>query len=55
MLEIVAPRHGASGDNAAYVTETHDHLAAMGVRDADLEWLTERLRDGEVASMGSSS
>ncbi len=55
MLEIVRRGAGTSGVNAAYVTETHDHLAEMGVRDADLEWLTERLRDERVASMGSSS
>ena len=48
MLDIVRAGAGASGDNRAYVTETHDHLLAMGVRDADLEWLTERLR-GERA------
>ena len=30
--------------NAAYVTETCDHLLAIGVRDRDLEWLTARLR-----------
>jgi len=45
MLEIVQQGVGSSGVNGAYVTETHDHLAEMGVRDADLEWLTERLRD----------
>ena len=44
MLAVVRAGHGQSGDNAAYVTETHDHLAAIGVHDADLEWLTERLR-----------
>ncbi len=40
MLERVRAGAGASGDNAAYVTETCDHLLAIGVRDRDLEWLT---------------
>ena len=44
MLERVRNGSGASGDNAAYVTETHDHLIAIGVRDGDLEWLAARLR-----------
>jgi cation transport protein ChaC len=44
MLERVRNGSGASGDNAAYVTETHDHLLAIGVRDGDLEWLAVRLR-----------
>ena len=44
MLAVVRAGRGQSGDNAAYVTETHDHLAAIGVRDSELEWLAERLR-----------
>ncbi len=44
MLERVRAGKGASGDNAAYVTETHDHLLAIGVRDGDLEWLAACLR-----------
>ena len=44
MLAIVQEGHGQSGDNAAYVIETHDHLAAIGVHDSDLEWLAVRLR-----------
>ena len=44
MLERVRAGAGASGDNAAYVTETCDHLLAIGVRDRDLQWLTARLR-----------
>ena len=48
MLAIVRAGHGQSGDNAAYVTETHDHLAAIGVHDSDLEWLSARLR-GETS------
>ncbi len=44
MLGIVRAARGQSGENAVYVLETHDHLAAIGVRDGDLEWLAERLR-----------
>jgi cation transport protein ChaC len=44
MLAIVRAGHGQSGDNAAYVTETQDHLAAIGVHDSELEWLSARLR-----------
>ena len=44
MLGIVRAARGQSGENAVYVLETHDHLAAIGVRDRDLEWLAERLR-----------
>ena len=39
MLGIVRAAHGQSGQNAEYVIETHDHLAAIGVRDRDLEGL----------------
>lgn len=46
MLGIVRAGRGQSGENAAYVLETHDHLAAIGVCDRDLEWLAERLRAG---------
>ncbi len=45
MLAIVRAGRGQSGDNAAYVIETHDHLVAIGVRDSELEWLARRLRD----------
>ncbi|RBP16163.1 cation transport protein ChaC [Roseiarcus fermentans] len=44
MLAVVRAGRGQSGDNAAYVTETRDHLAAIGVHDSELEWLAERLR-----------
>jgi cation transport protein ChaC len=45
MLAVVRAGVGKSGENAAYVTETRDHLLAIGVRDPDLEWLAARLRD----------
>ena len=44
MLAIVRAGQGKTGDNASYVTETHDHLLSIGVRDSDLEWLRARLR-----------
>ena len=44
MLGLVCAGAGVSGDNAAYITETHDHLLALGVRDPDLEWLAANLR-----------
>jgi glutathione-specific gamma-glutamylcyclotransferase len=47
MLERVRAGVGQSGRNADYVTETYDHLVAIGVRDGDLEWLSARLRGAE--------
>ena len=44
MLEYVRAGRGKSGDNAQYILETNDHLLALGVRDPDLEWLSEKLR-----------
>jgi cation transport protein ChaC len=44
MLEYVRAGKGRSGDNAEYILETNDHLLALGVRDADLEWLSAKLR-----------
>ena len=49
MLAIVRAGRGQSGDNAAYVTETQDHLGEIGVRDGELEWLAERLREETAA------
>ena len=43
-LKLVREGWGKSGRNADYVTETHDHLAAMGVRDPELEWLSGKLK-----------
>ena len=47
MLELVRSGMGASGKNADYVTETNDHLIAIGVRDPDLEWLSANLGEAE--------
>jgi cation transport protein ChaC len=51
MLELVRAGVGRSGDNAAYVTETYDHLLAIGVRDRDLEWLSAKLRGAASSPM----
>ena len=48
MLELVRAGTGQSGDNAAYVTETYDHLFAIGVRDRELEWLSAELRSASL-------
>jgi glutathione-specific gamma-glutamylcyclotransferase len=47
MLKLVRSGMGASGKNADYVTETNDHLIAIGVRDPDLEWLSAKLGEAE--------
>ena len=44
-LAIVAGAEGGSGPNAEYVLNTVQHLAQLGVRDARLQWLAERLRE----------
>ena len=43
LLAIVRLGVGQSGANPEYVRNTHDHLLEMGVRDAQLQWLVERL------------
>jgi cation transport protein ChaC len=52
MLGLIRAGRGQSGENAIYVLETHDHLAAIGVRDRDLEWLAERLRGARGGRTG---
>jgi cation transport protein ChaC len=43
-FSIVADAHGQSGDNRAYVINTASHLAALGMADALLDRLAERLK-----------
>ena len=43
LLAMVRQGVGQSGANPEYVRNTHDHLLEMGVRDAQLQWLVERL------------
>jgi len=47
LLEQIRGRVGKSGGNAEYVLNTVRHMKSLGVRDAVLEWLAERL-EGEV-------
>ena len=42
-LGLVASRTGEGGSNREYVVNTVQHLRQIGVRDAELEWITERL------------
>ncbi|MBS7537726.1 gamma-glutamylcyclotransferase [Ancylobacter lacus] len=42
-LEIIRQGHGVGGPNRDYVRATRDHLAELGIRDPELEWLSERL------------
>lgn len=42
-LKIVAASHGEGGPNRDYVINTVLHLRQLGVHDAELEWLHERL------------
>ena len=43
VARLVAQGHGQYGPNVDYVRNTHAHLAAMGVRDARLAAVVERL------------
>lgn len=42
--QIIAKAVGGRGPNTEYLYNTADHLAELGVPDADLIWLTERVR-----------
>lgn len=41
---IIARAHGGRGPNADYLFNTAAHLAQIGLRDTDLDWLAERVR-----------
>lgn len=41
---IIAHAVGGRGPNTEYLYNTSAHLAEIGLRDADLDWLTERVR-----------
>jgi cation transport protein ChaC len=49
LLATVRDSTGRSGPNDAYVVSTADHLRQLGIRDARLEWLAERLSSGGQA------
>ncbi|MBC2834887.1 gamma-glutamylcyclotransferase [Paragemmobacter straminiformis] len=42
--EIIAHATGGRGPNRDYLYSTAEHLAALGIADADLDWLAARVR-----------
>ncbi|WP_029351957.1 gamma-glutamylcyclotransferase [Bosea sp. 117] len=42
-LHLIRQGHGHGGPNTDYVTQTRSHLAELGIRDAEMDWLAERL------------
>lgn len=42
---IIAEAVGGRGPNTEYLFNTAEHLAEIGLRDADLDWLSARVRD----------
>lgn len=43
--QIIAKSHGLRGPNCDYLYATTDHLAKLGIADADLAWLSTRVRE----------
>ena len=43
--QIIARSHGLRGPNCDYLYATTDHLAKLGIADADLAWLSTRVRE----------
>ncbi len=43
LLDLVRDSRGRSGANRDYVVSTVEHFRAIGIRDATLEWVAERL------------
>ncbi|MES2542018.1 MAG: gamma-glutamylcyclotransferase [Pseudomonadota bacterium] len=43
--QIIAQACGGRGRNCEYLWSTAAHLAELGIRDADLDWLAERVRE----------
>lgn len=43
--QIIAHAQGGRGPNRDYLWSTAQHLAALGIADADLEWLSRRVRE----------
>ena len=41
---IIAAAHGGRGPNADYLHQTAAHLAELGLPDADLTWLSDRVK-----------
>ena len=42
--QVIATAGGQRGPNAEYLFNTVAHLEALGIRDADLDWLATRVR-----------
>jgi glutathione-specific gamma-glutamylcyclotransferase len=42
---IIARAIGGRGPNRDYLWATNTHLAALGIADADLDWLSQRVRE----------
>jgi cation transport protein ChaC len=45
LLRLTSAAVGGSGANADYILNTVAHLEEVGIKDATLEWLAERLRE----------
>jgi cation transport protein ChaC len=43
--QMIARSVGGRGPNPEYLFNTADHLVQMGIRDPDMEWLVQRVRD----------
>ena len=43
--QIIARAVGGRGPNTEYLWNTAEHLAELGIEDADLQWLAARVRD----------
>lgn len=46
--QIIAKAVGGRGPNTEYLYNTVEKLASLGIADADLEWLANRVRDLEI-------
>ncbi len=43
--QMIARAVGGRGPNPDYLYNTADHLTALGIHDADMDWLVERVRN----------
>lgn len=52
--QIIAQAVGGRGPNRDYLWNTAAHLAELGIADAELEWLADRVREiGRIREIGS--